>query len=149
MRLTALSKMEWAIIGVILAIVVALIVPVQEAVWDGHFPLTLDLRLHQSVNDESLMLSIFWSEADARESLVRRSHHDHVFHPVETLDGSHAEISVPAFGRLSTWGAGTYHHPRFLVIEYRVDEGDNPTVARKLFSIPEGRGARSITVELP
>jgi len=149
MRLNAPSRVEWAIIGVTLAIVVALIVPVQEAVWDGHFPLTLDLRLHQSIHDQSLMYSIFWTEEDAGESLVGHSDPDHVFHPIEISDDSHSVINVPASGRSSAWGAGTHHHPRFLVIEYRLDEGDNQTVARKRFSIPEGRGARAMTIELP
>lgn len=58
-------------------------------------------------------------------------------------------VDVPCSGRDGAFGFGSsYNHPEFLVVEFRID--DNPKQpSRMCFSIPEGRGPRTVTIGIP
>ena len=72
------------------------------------------------------------------------------FRPPESAEEGNTVIAVPTGGRIGSWGrSGTYHQPKYLVVEYRLATGDNPRRVRKRFPIPTGRGPRSMVIQLP
>lgn len=148
MRLTALTKIEWIVIGLILAVFFALILSPVQQVWDGHFRLTIELNEHQPIDHKSLQFATCWFEPDAKRALQNPGVYEHGFGPAEISHDSHAMIDVPASGRSGSWvTSDTYNHPKFLVVEYRL--ANSQTLARKMFHIPVGSGARSMTIDLP
>jgi hypothetical protein len=148
MRITTPTKTEWIIIGVILAVIVALLVNPAQQVWDGHFRLTIDINEHQPIDHKSLLFATCWFEPDAKEASQNPGVYEHGFGPAEIFNDNHAMIDVPASGRSGTlWSSGTYNHPKFLVVEFRLNNCE--TRARKMFHIPVGRGARSMIIDLP
>ncbi|MBL8818546.1 MAG: hypothetical protein JNL58_21135 [Planctomyces sp.] len=146
MALRQPSKLEWAVIGVMLAILVALLIPSTQGVWDGDFSLTISVTESEPIDQESLLFATFWSEDQARDALAKPGVYEWGFHPSQLTDDGRATIDVPVFGRITTWG-DTYNQPPFLVAEYRL--AHDGKVTRKCFDIPTGRGPRSIEILLP
>ena len=146
MALRQPSKLEWAVICVILAVLVALLIPSTQGVWDGDFSLTISVTESEPIDRDSLLFATFWSEDQARHALAKPGVYEWGFHPPKPTDDGRATIDVPVFGRITTWG-DTYNQPQFLVAEYHL--ASDGTVARKCFHMPIGRGPRSIDILLP
>lgn len=150
MRITAPSGAEWAIIILILATLFALFLSPIQSVWDGRFPLTIHVIEQQNVDPDSLQFATYWFEQDAKETLEKPGVYEYGFRAVKTSPEGKVIIDVPTSGRSGSFRTfGTYNHPKFLIVEYRLNQDDNAKLARKMFPIPVGRGARSITIHLP
>ncbi len=149
MRITKPNKIEWIIIGVIIAILAALLVPPVEGVWDGHFQLTIEIHEDEPIDGDSLLFATCWFEREAEHALANPGLYELGFRHPEFTDNGHAVIDVPASGRPGSWRtAGTYNHPKYLVVEYRPAASDNGALKRKRCDIPTGRGSRSLTITL-
>lgn len=151
MRITAPTKAEWALI-IILILTVAFgfaLSPIQS-VWDGHFPLSIHMAEQQQIDPDSLKFATCWFEADAKEALEHPGVYECGFRAMKESPEGQMIIDVPTSGRSGLLGtSGTYNHPRFLIVEYRLTQDNNGNLARKMFPLPVGRGARSITISLP
>jgi hypothetical protein len=138
MRITAPTKPEWAIIILLMAVALALVLSPIQSVWDGHFPLTIHMVEQQQI------------EPDAKEAIAHPGVYEYGFRAIKKSPEGQMIIDVPTSGRSGSFGtSGTYNHPKFLIVEYRLTQDDNGTLARKMFPLPVGRGARSITISLP
>jgi len=135
---------------VIAGVLVALLVPQGEGVWDGHFRLTIAVSESEPIDRESLRFAMTWNEREAQQALGEPDLYQYgLIAPEWSADGQ-AILDVSCCGRVKTWGTiGTYNHPRFLIAEYRLAESDEQSPTRKLFEIPDGRGDRSMAIELP
>jgi len=140
------TKLEWAVIGVIFAILVALLIPSEQGVWDGDFPLEISVTESEPIDRESLLFATFWSADDARDAITQLGVYEWGFHPPKLTDDGRVNIDVPVCGRITSWG-DTYNQPPFLVSEYHL--ANDGKVARKCFDIPTGHGPRSIDILLP
>ena len=150
MRITKPTKTDCIVIAAILVLLIVLIIPSTQAVWDGHFQLTIDIDAREPIDRESLVFATCWFEDEALDALNNPGVYEYGFRPPEFSGDGDAVIDVPASGRPGTWGQrGTYNHPEFLIVEYRLPEADNELLARKRFDIPSGRGPRSMTIDLP
>ena len=148
MALRRPTKLEWAVIGAILANLVALLIPSTPAVWDGEFSLTISVTESKPIDRDSLLFATCWSEDEVRDALGKPGVYEWGFHPPKLTDDGRAIIDVPVFGRTTTW-SDTYNQPQFLVAEYHVANDTSHLPARKRFDIPTGRGPRSMAILLP
>ena len=150
MRITALTKAEWAIIILFIAVALALILSPIQSVWDGHFPLTIHMVEQQQIDPNSLQFATCWFEPDAKEAIAHPGVYEYGFRAIKKSPEGQMIIDVPTSGRSGSFGtSGSYNHPKFLIVEYRLTQDDNGTLARKMFPLPVGRGPRSITISLP
>jgi len=121
-----------------------------QHVWVGHFRLRIRMSEVEPIVRESLLFAACWSEAEALSALHSSDMFEQRSCAVETTEKESSVIQVPASGRSGIWGLlSTCNYPRFLVIEYLVQQTSNPTPARKIIPVPAGRGDRSIHVKLP
>ena len=134
----------------ILTIVLLLLLPFgSQAVWDGKFDLTIMISTDQPIDESSFLFATCWQEPEAVHAVKNPTVYDYGFRVAHTLASGKVLIDVPCSGRNNAYGLGsTYNHPKFLVAEYRLSDNSDHAV-RKLFTIPEGRGPRTMTVELP
>jgi hypothetical protein len=101
-------------------------------------------------NSYSLQFATCWFEPDAKEAIAHPGVYEYGFRAIKKSPEGQMIIDVPTSGRSGSFGtSGTYNHPKFLIVEYRLTQDDNGTLARKMFPLPVGRGARSITISLP
>lgn len=150
MAFPRLSKLEWAVLIAIVLMIVLLLGPSPPQVWFGDFQLSITVDESEPIERESVRLATFWSNADAELAMNSSGEHEPGFYPPRFTNDFKITIDVPAFGQHETWRRpSTYYQPRFLVVEYRLASGTHPQVARKCFSIPTGRGPRSMTILLP
>jgi hypothetical protein len=150
MRLTKPNKIDLIVIGVIIVILVALLVPTGEAVGDGHFQLTIETQEDEPIDRDSLVFVICWFEHEAEHALATPGLYEYGCPQPTFTDDGHAVIDVPYSIRLGSWRtADTYNHPEYLVVEYRPAAPDNGPLKRKRFDIQPGRGSRSLAITLP
>jgi hypothetical protein len=151
MAFRKLSKLEWAVIGVAVAIAAALLIPSPQGVWDGEFPLVIAITESEPLDRDSLLLAMCWSDNDAQEALDNPGDYEKTrFRRPEFNDEGQAVIDVPVSGHIGTRGKPeSYNHPTCVVVEYRLAADNDSSIARKRFDIPTGRGPRSITIRLP
>lgn len=138
------------IVAPMLFVVVLLLLPVgYEAVWDGRFDLTVIVDTSRSIDESSLLFATCWNEREAAHAIQNPSSYEYGFHPPRTNGNGELLIEVPCSGREGAYGfRSTYHQPRFLVVEYNTDDKlQQPS--RMRFSIPEGRGPRTMKIEIP
>lgn len=148
MRIRRLSTTEFIVVSAIAVILAALLFSPVQSVWDGHFPLTIEIDETEPIDRDSLMFATCWFEPEAEHALATPGL-DGFRRPNLTATG-HAIIDVPASGRPGNWMTdGTYNHTEYLVVEYRVAARDNGQMARKRFTIPTGRGPRTTRITLP
>ena len=69
MRPAAFTKIEWIVIGALLAGLVALLTPSTQCVWDGDFRLTVRLHEREPIDRESLQFATYWLEPEAQHAL--------------------------------------------------------------------------------
>ena len=150
MKLRNLTKLEWAIVALVGVILIALLVPPVEAVFDGHFVLAVCVEESRAIDRESVLLATFWTEEEAQEALDDPGVYEYRFRRLRLTDDGQTVIDVPYCGRDATWREpARYNEPAFLVVEYRLEDPDEPSPVRKRFDIPEGRGPRSMSIRLP
>ena len=120
----------------------------EEAVWDGHFPLTLDVRSASGKPLKALAYATFLKrpEAEWATKHVTGQPVDVHFHPAAPHDGRFvAEIGCS--GRTWVFNIETrYTEFRYLVC--RVTYADGSEV-RRMAEVPAGRGSRSLNVVVP
>ncbi|QDU87800.1 hypothetical protein Pla175_11670 [Pirellulimonas nuda] len=118
------------------------------AVFDGHFALTVSVVQHEQFAEDDLSYEYCWTEDEA--SLVTPQYADSAesnFRPLEIDGAGIATLELPASGRLGYWGSvDIYNHPKFLVIRHQRKKAD---AALKVFAVPDGRGPRSMVIDLP
>lgn len=150
MKLLNLTKLEWAIVICVAVVLVALLLPTNQGFWDGRFALAVCVEEAESIDRESLLLATFWTEEEAQDALDHPGVYEYGFRPLRSTDDGQEVIDVPCCGRVGAWGeVTTYRYPAFLVVEYRLEGADEASPVRKRFHIPNGRGPRSMTIQLP
>jgi hypothetical protein len=138
------------IVTSILFVLVLLLLPLgYQAVWDGHFDLRIIVDTHQPVDRSSFLFATCWHERDAVHAVQNSSIDEYGFRSPHTTQSGELLIDVPCSGREGAFGFGsTYNQPKYLVVEYRIDNNP-PQPLRRRFSIPRGRGPRSMTIVIP
>ena len=143
----------WIAAGMITVAVLGLLVPLATvAVWDGRFDLTIHVDSDPEIDLESVRFVPCWKQSDATYFL---SQADERFGGTwSTTSGDVANknwtIDVQCSGRHHWAGIGdTYVEQRFLVAEYESTASGECAKYRKQLLIPQGRGPRSMTIELP
>lgn len=125
------------------------------AVWDGSFPLTITIQAVPTFDTTHLLFKPCWNQSQADVELELDSEGEEndggrPFHYSEPLDANTYLVRVPCSGHSGPFDIEySYVEPRFLVVEFRTTDSEDAPPLRKLFSIPEGRGPRSMTITLP
>ena len=134
-------------IGGVLVVLVPLFMT--EAVWDGHFPLTLDVRSESGKAIKALSYATFFKNEQAQWWLTKRpeGQPDWGFRPA-VQNGGRFVADGDCSGRL--WGVfkieRNYVESRYIVIRATYEDGQE---TRRLAEIPAGRGPRSLTLVIP
>jgi hypothetical protein len=143
------SRPRQFVMGVVvlmgLLAIIALLNPV--AVWDGHFQLNMDIhsRSSQAVEHVSCAFSFrradaeWLSESDSLEATL-------LFQAVREFDGQNYVAYGQSSGR--TWWGIDYGYTAHRFVVLRIDCEDGKQV-RTVVEIPNVRGPRSVTVEIP
>lgn len=133
----------WFVIPVI---GLCLLLLLQEAAWVGEFDLKLTIDTDPMILKQPLrcmtvheyelqgMIDAPWTDED--QSGVRR------------IATHELMVSVTCMGRRGLF-TDTYHYPRYLVVEYTPLNSPDRNPVRKAFTIPDGRGDRSMKISLP
>ncbi len=150
--------MLWKYKAMIAAIVVGGIVLLhflQTVVWDGTFPMTVTLQATPQVDIAHLKFEACGNQKYAdfamevgftEEGLFG----DGPFQSTQMLDANTYLVSVPCSGRSGPFEIEySYIESQFLVVEFKTTDSGNAPPLRKQFSIPAGRGQRSMTITLP
>jgi hypothetical protein len=138
----------WLLVGGVALVVLTAPWLLVEAVWDGQFPLTLDVRSASGKPIKALAYATFFkrSEAEWATKHVAGQPEGARFHAALPRDGRFV-TEIGCSGR--TWGFNietSYTEFRYIVC--RVTYGDGNEV-RRLAEVPAGRGARSMSVVVP
>lgn len=132
----------------IFALLVLLLMPF-KSVWVGQFELTIAMNSDTPIDFSSVSVSTCRDEPEAEHKVENPCLYDYTFRSPYQLDSGDLVIGVQCSGSDSAFGfISTYHQPTFIVVEYRSGETPN-TSTRKRFAIPDGRGRRSMTIDLP
>ena len=130
----------------VIGIVIILMVPVGSvAIWDGSFSLILNVEAEASVDLDSVKFSmdhILYPRSERRTFSSARS--------ATQKSSGQWTIDVPCSGRSGFMGyGGTYHQPGILIVDYQQTIDHERTPRREHFTIPKGRGPRSMAIQLP
>ena len=139
------------IVTLILVAAVFVSVPlVTSARWSGRFTLRIDLNLPSGFQRASLTYLECWDGDTAHWICERRAGIDKRFKPASrsTADADYVRISSGGTSNALRI-FDTYHHPKFLIIQYR-SAGDVEAIAPRciVVPIPPGKGDRSIFLDL-
>jgi|688.fasta_scaffold786932_1 hypothetical protein len=150
MKLRMPSLIEWTVLcGIAVALFLLIASPAQE-VWDGSFRLSLVVTKGSDVGQAPIRFATCWSDDQVQQLLKSGAGEKHEFREADSSGEGLAYLDVPVSGRSGAWGTeGTYNHPKWLVVEYPLFDGDQESLARKAFAIPSGRGQRSMSITLP
>lgn len=121
-----------------------------KAVWVGEFPLTITIDSHIPIDSTSMLVATCRNEQEVVH-LVENPHlYDDTFRRVRELSSGGLVVGIPCSGHDRLFGLfSTYNHPKFIVVEYRSNDGGREKRSHKGFAIPEGRGPRKMTVNVP
>ena len=149
-QLRAPTRAEWIVVVITGIAVAALLIPPVQNVADGHFRLTVEINKNPHIDDDSILFATYWLAHGAERSLRSPGVYGHDFFRPTISDTGHAEFDVPWSGRSGRWrGLASYNHPQYLVVEHKnAGPSGKQELIRKLFSIPSGRGPRTMTIEL-
>jgi hypothetical protein len=138
----------WLLVGGVAIVVLTAPWFLVEAVWDGQFPLSLDVRSASGKPIRALAYATFFKrpEAEAAIKHVAGQAEDARFHPAVSRDGRFV-TDIACSGKTWIFNIETnYTESRYIVC--RVTYGDGNEV-RRLAEVPAGRGARSLSVVVP
>ncbi len=126
----------------VLGMVLWLAVPRVVSVFDGHFQLVISWP-DKEIPSTTFSLAYCWNEIEAaRVQEYGATTNEVIFRPLEIDPTGQAFVMLPFSGKQS--GSETSRHePKFVVIQYN----DNETIRRKTFSIPVGKGSRTLSVD--
>jgi hypothetical protein len=138
----------WLLVAGVALVVLAAPWLLNESVWDGHFPLTLDVRSQSGKAIEALAYATFFKREQADEAAkpIAGQPGDARFRPAARHDGRFV-ADVGCSGRTWIFDIETrYTEFRYLVL--RVAYGDGKEV-RRMAEVPVGRGPRSLSIKVP
>lgn len=119
----------------------------QCAVWDGHFPLALDVRSETGRRIEEVEFMSFFKR-DVAEWIAENPDENVDWTPDPTTRESGIYLaSVHCSGQLWLFNIELdYTEPRYIVLDVAYTDGNS---IRKAAKIPPGRGRRSLKVIVP
>lgn len=131
-------------------VLIALLLPFgYVSVFDGHFDLTIVVPTNDAFDHTSLRFAPCWTLQDARFAVANGSQGTASFYRGTATSPGTYVISVPYSGRSNAFGHVTsYNQARHLVVQYDLTGSATKTVRRQ-FLMPQGRGNRSMTVQVP
>ena len=129
----------------ILGIVFWLAIPRVVTVFDGHFQLALTFP-DKEIASATFSLAYCWNEMEAAHAQeYGSSTNEIIFRPLGIDSNGLTQVMLPFSGKLGQSGNEiSYHEPKFVVIQIN----DSGTIRRKTFSIPVGKGDRTLLVDL-
>lgn len=146
MRINQISRGSWIVIFGTVVLVSALLWPAPVAVFDGHFALTVSVAQHEQLAADNLFYKDCWTGDEVEFVTQNADSEESGFRPLEIDREGVATLMAPVSGRLDYWGrVATYNHPQFLVVKHQRGRND-ATV--QVFTIPDGRGPRSMKIKL-
>ena len=122
------------------------------AVWDGRIALTIHVNSDPAIDPESVKFVACWRQTEATYFVSQADERFGGAWSTASRDVAvdNWTIDLPCSGRRHWAGIGdTYVEPSFLVVEYESTASGEHTKHRKQLLIPKGRGARSMTTDLP
>lgn len=129
-----------AVVAVLLAVVPLL---TYIAVWDGRFQLNVTIESVEPFH--AAQYDYFWKRDIAQIVLSGGEESDSW--EFAQLSGSAFVLDLPCSGRINFYGhESSYSEPRYVVAKITLKNGE---IVRKLIEVPQGRGARSVTISLP
>jgi hypothetical protein len=132
------------------AVAVAVVFPPGVTTWIGRFPLTIELQEHEPIHRDSLAFATCWYGVTAEDALAGQGPIEWDYRAANILEDDRFVIQVTASGREGVWGTiDEYHHPPWLLVEYRLAAAPDEPLRRKCVAIPKGRGPRSLAIGLP
>jgi hypothetical protein len=138
----------WLLVAGVALFVLAAPWLLNESVWDGHFPLTLDVRSQSGKAIEALAYATFFKreQADGAAKRIAGQPEDVRFRPAARHDGRFV-ADVGCSGRTWIFDIET-RYTEFRYIVCRVTYGDGKEV-RRMAEVPAGRGPRSLSIKVP
>lgn len=138
----------WLLVGGVALVVLTAPWLLNEAIWDGRFPLTLDVRSASGKPIKALAYATFFKrpEAEWATKNVAGKPEDVHFHPAVPKNGQFV-TEIGCSGRTWLFNIET-SYTEFRYVVCRVTYGDGNEV-RRLAEVPAGRGARSLSVVVP
>ncbi len=154
---------NWLLASLFLLILIALLAAQPMAVWDGNFKLDIAIKTDSTIAGESeteslpsridansILIATAWNAIERDAMLTENSSEGFGFRVPTSKENGQLEISVPCSGREGRLGFySTYNQPKFVVVEFRIIGASSEFPLRKSFLMPEGRGRKSMTIELP
>ncbi|TWU15708.1 hypothetical protein [Allorhodopirellula heiligendammensis] len=121
-----------------------------SARWSGHFTLRIKLDVPSDIDRDSFLYHECWNDGIAQWLCEYASESDEGFEPAFRSTRDSDYVSISSGGTTSAFGVcDTYHHPGFLVLQFRRTTGDDGSRRlRVVIPIPRGRGDRETTLDL-
>jgi hypothetical protein len=146
-------RRRWLLLAVgVLALGLALaweFVPIQVIIWDGEFPLSVEVTAEGDPPRRVSCQVYPWPEAAERDHAAAELH-ETTWTPVTAADpytGQPLVVRVRCSGRESPLGRElSWYQFRYLVVSAEWPDGRR---AAKLLTTPDGRGSRSVRVSFP
>lgn len=136
-----------AIAAVLFFIALLLLPFASQVIWDGFFPLDLEITATEPIETDILVAACGRIE-EVEDALARGRNGEIPFRRAERMEEGRYLIAIPASGRTGPFEIElSYYEPKFLVLEFRLAAESTPR--RKRVDIPPGRGPRSVQVRLP
>ena len=129
----------------VVGLVAWLAIPRVVIVSDGHFELSLQFPAEQRP-DSTLMVAYCWNETEASHANEHGSStNEIIFRPIETDQNGKSQVTLPSSGKYTQSNDElSYNEPKFVVIQFNA----NDTIRRKTFSVPIGKGDRTLSIDL-
>ena len=129
----------------VVGVVCWLAIPRVVIVSDGHFELSLQFPAEEKP-DSTLMVAYCWNETEANHAKEHgASTNEIIFRPIETDPNGRSHVTLPCSGKYTQSNDEfSYNEPKFVVIQFN----DNDTIRRKTFSVPTGKGDRTLSIDL-
>ncbi len=129
----------------VVGVVAWLAIPRVVIVSDGHFELGLQFPAEEKL-DTTLMVAYCWNEIEANHANEHGSSTSEIiFRPIEVDPNGKSHVTLPCSGKYTQSNDEiSYNEPKFVVIQFN----DNDTICRRKFSVPAGKGDRTLSIDL-
>jgi len=146
---TSKPRSAWLICAAVLIGVV--IIPfLYVAKWIGYFTLNVELNLASDIDGSSITYAECWNADQAQSRYSDHSEYIAGFERPNNSTPNVHSVAITCMGEDRIFEFfDTYHHPLFLVVQYRTKDAAPDDYGRKLLAIPPGRGPRNTALTLP
>lgn len=144
----AQSPLAWIVVAVVAVAAVLILVPSQRRIrWIGSYELTIILQPTEDISDTPPSFQLCASREEAAGYENSEPMPDWIFEQAKVKGERAFALLVSVSGTTTDAGEEiSRYSPPWLVVQYETADGK---IHRKAFRIPDGRGPRTMRVDVP